>query len=429
MIREMKAVSPEKPIVCGGEHFSGLPEFSMEEAPIDFIVLGEGEEGAVELFAALERGDRELADIDGIWFRNPEGHPTKSENPRNRIRDVDEIPWPAWDLFDVKAYDEHRLISGIKFGMTVPIMATRGCPYQCTYCSSERMWTPRWYPRNPEDVVSEIEHWHDVYGADNFPFHDLTVFIKKDWILAFCKALDRRPFARKIHWQMPSGTRIEVIDEEVAYWLRRTNGVSLSYAPESGSEQTRKRIKKRMTDESLIRAVKAAVKHRLNVAAFFIAGFPEDEAKDLKLTVKLARRLAWYGITDLAFGFFFPIPNTELYWQLKNEGRIELNDDFLLTPIFANEARIVEENNYSYHLSARQLTRWRYWTLLNFYAISYSTRPWRLVTTVCNALVGKETRKMETFLVDIRRKIRVSAKAWLTRRGRKKGTTEKHLPA
>jgi radical SAM superfamily enzyme YgiQ (UPF0313 family) len=424
IIRSIKQACPDKPIVCGGEHFTGLPEYSMEQSPIDYIVLGEGEEGATELFAAIQNGagPENFAGIAGIWYRDADGKPTKSLQARERKKNVDELPWPAWDLFDVKAYDERRLVTGIHFGMTVPIMATRGCPYQCTYCSSANMWTTRWYARDPKDVCDEIEHWHETYGANNFPFHDLTAIIKKDWILSFCKEMYSRPFHRDIIWQLPSGTRVEVIDDEVAAWLAKTNGKSLNYAPESGSAETRKRVKKMMKEESLIRAVKAAAKHRLNVAAFFIAGFPEDTTADLKQTVRLARRLAWYGITDMAFGFFFPIPNTELYEQLKKEGRIELNDDFLLTPIFANEAKVSEVNNYSYHLTAKQLTRWRYWTLLNFYAVSYGTRPWRLVTTIWNSLIGKETRKMETFLIDIRRKVRVTVKGWVTGRKRKEGT-------
>jgi radical SAM superfamily enzyme YgiQ (UPF0313 family) len=281
------------------------------------------------------------------------------------------------------------------------------------------MWTTKWYARDPKNVVDEIEHWHQVYGADNFPFQDLTAIIKKDWIVAFCKELSTRAICNTITWQLPSGTRVEVIDDEVAYWLDRTNGRSLNYAPESGSVETRKRIKKQLKEESLIRAVKAGVKHKLNISAFFVAGFPEDTAADLKQTVRLARKLAWLGITDMAFGFFFPIPNTELYWQLKKDGRIkELDDDFLLTPIYANEAKVEDRNNYSYTLTSKQLTRWRYWTLLNFYAVSFGTRPWRLVTTLWNSLIGRETRKMETYLIDVRRKVRVAVKAWLT--GKKK---------
>lgn len=408
ILQKMRARFPDKPIVCGGEHFTGLPEHSMNEAPIDYIVVGEGEEGAVEVFGALERGESDWDRVAGIWYRDADGAPRKSPVSRARNRAVDDIPWPAWDLFDVEGYNERKLVTGIHYGMTVPIFATRGCPYQCTYCSSPQMWTTRWYARDPKLVVDEMEHWHERFGANNFPFHDLTAILKKDWVIQFCTELASRPFIEKICWQLPSGTRVEVIDDEVAMWLRKTNGVSLNYAPESGSQETRKRIKKMMKDESLFRAVKAAVRHRLNVSAFFVAGFPDDTVGDLRQTVKLARKLAFLGITDMAFGFFFPIPNTKLYDELVESGRIELSDDFLLTPIFANEAKVNEVNNYSKHLSAAQLTRWRYWTLLNFYAVSFATRPWRLVSTLWNSMTGRETRKLETYLIDVRRKVRVT---------------------
>ena len=213
IIQKIKARYPDKPIVCGGEHFTGLPDFSMEESPIDFIVLGEGEEGAVEVFDAIERGVTDFSQIAGLWFLDPDGKPIKSLAERARNKSVDEIPWPAWDLFNIKAYDERRLITGIHYGMTVPILATRGCPYQCTYCSNPNMWGTKWYARDPVDVVDELEHWHKTYGASNFPFHDLTAILKKDWIVDFCKELHSRPFHNEIIWQLPSGTRVEVIDD------------------------------------------------------------------------------------------------------------------------------------------------------------------------------------------------------------------------
>ncbi len=415
-IQLVKQRFPDKPIICGGEHFNGLPAYSMAQAPIDFVVLGEGEEGAVEVFGALQSGYTGYENIAGIWYRDAAGQPAKSIKTRERKKNVDELPWPAWDLFDIKAYDEKRLVTGIHFGMTVPIMATRGCPYQCTYCSSPGMWTTHWYARDPKDVVDEIGHGHKTYGAVNFPFHDLTAIVKKEWILNFCRELATRDFCGKITWQLPSGTRCEVVDDEVAEWLHKTNGRSLNFAPESGSAETRKRIKKMLKEESLIRAVKAAAKWKLNASAFFVMGFPEDTTKDLRETVRLARKLAWLGITDMAYGYFFPIPNTELFRQLEKEGRVRLDDDFLLTPIFANEGHVTDEHNYSHHLTSRQMTRWRWWTLLNFYAVSFGVRPWRLVSTIWNSLIGKETRKMETFLIDIRRKIRVTLKAWISGR-------------
>ena len=85
--------------------------------------------------------------------------------------------------------------------------------------------------------------------------------------------------------------------------------------------------------------------------------------------------------------------------------------DNVTAVLFANEARVSDANNYSYSLTSGQLTRWRYWTLLNFYAVSYGLRPWRLLKTVWNALRGRETSKMETYLVDVRRKVRVTLRA------------------
>jgi radical SAM superfamily enzyme YgiQ (UPF0313 family) len=77
-------------------------------------------------------------------------------NPRaERTREVDRLPWPAWELFDLDVYDAHDFVDGIKFGKTVPILATRGCPYQCTYCSSPQMWTTRWYARDPASVADD----------------------------------------------------------------------------------------------------------------------------------------------------------------------------------------------------------------------------------------------------------------------------------
>ena len=93
--------------------------------------------------------------IPGVAFRTEAGE-VQTNPRRDRIKNVDEIPWPAWEYFDVEAYSSNRLVSGIYYGKTVPILATRGCPYQCTYCSSPGMWTTRWYARTPQQVADEI---------------------------------------------------------------------------------------------------------------------------------------------------------------------------------------------------------------------------------------------------------------------------------
>jgi len=404
LLHRLKEAFPHVPLVCGGEHFTAVPELSMEQAPIDYVVLGEGEETAVALFRALELDVGGAAVIPGICYRDADGALRRNDR-RDRIKNIDEIPWPAWDLFDVEAYSANRLVTGIYYGKTVPILATRGCPYQCTYCSSPNMWTTRWYARSPQDVADEIEHYHRVHGAQNFPFQDLTAILKRNWVVEFCDEIVRRNL--KITWQLPAGTRSEIIDDEVAAMLVKSGCRSLNFAPESGSERTRKHMKKMLTDEKLFRAVKAAVRNGLNVGCFFVLAYPTDEKEDMKATVRLARKLGRMGVDDVSAGFFFPLPATEIVRELEKEGKIRIDDDFLKLPIYVHNKFLSEERKYNEHFTAKQLTKWKYWVVLNFYLTSAVFRPGRVFKTIWNALRGRETSKMESFLHETLRKFRI----------------------
>ena len=404
ILRAIRAARPDVILVGGGEHFTGLPEYSMEQAPVDFIVMGEGEEAAVELMDALASGRTDYENIPGLAWRQ-DGR--VRVNPRRaRHKNVDEIAWPAWHLFDVKGYDEQELVNGIHKGLTIPILATRGCPYQCTYCSSPSMWTQRWLPRNPVDVADEIEHYVRTYGATNFPFQDLTAIIRKDWIVTFCQELIRRRL--NVVWQFPSGTRCEAIDDEVAPLLHESGGRHLAFAPESGSERTRGLIKKKMTTPALLAAVRASVRAKLNVTAFFVLGFPHDTREDIRGTVRLARRLAIEGIDDINMSFFFPIPNTELYHQLVGSGRIQLTDGFFMAPITSVDVTLRAEDNYCEALSARQLTLLKYWVFLNFYTVSFLVRPSRIVRLLSCLVTSREDSKLEAFVQELKRRLRIA---------------------
>ncbi len=406
LIQAIRRALPDITIVCGGEHFTAVPELSMEQAPIDYLVLGEGEETAVALFRALELGLDHTV-IPGIMYRAEDG--TLQQNPRrDRIKTVDEIPWPAWEFFDVEAYSSNRLVSGIYYGKTVPILATRGCPYQCTYCSSPNMWTTRWYARTPKDVLDEIQHYHDKYGATNFPFQDLTAILKRDWVVEFCREVENRGL--KINWQLPAGTRSEVIDEEVARLLVRSGCRSLNFAPESGSERTRKHMKKMLTDEKLFRAVRASVKAGLNVGAFFVLAYPTDEEEDMRASVELAARLGKAGIDDVSAGFFFPLPNTEITRQLEKEGKVVYDDAFLKLPIYVHNTFLSEDRKYNENFTAKELTRWKYRVVRAFYVRSLLLRPTRWFRIGWNFLRGRETSKMESFLQETMRKLRLKRK-------------------
>ncbi len=403
LIHRIRERFPTVPIVCGGEHFTATAAHSMDEAPIDYIVMGEGEETALALFRALEM-KLDTSVIPGIAYRGADGGLVQNER-RDRIRNIDELPWPAWQLFDVAAYDAHKFVTGIHYGRTVPILATRGCPYQCTYCSSPGMWTTRWYARTPTDVADEIEFYFHHFGASNFPFQDLTAILKRDWVVEFAGEIMQRGL--RITWQLPAGTRSEIIDDEVARLLVESGCRSINFAPESGSERTRKHMKKMLTDKKLFRAVDAAVKNGLNVGCFLVLGYPTDEKQDMRATTRMIRRLARAGVDDVSAGFFFPLPNTEITRELEQRGKVTLDDDFLKLPVFVHNRYMSDARNYCDHLSARQMTRWKYWIVANFYATSFVCHPGRVFRIFWNFLRGRETSKMESFLHETARKFKL----------------------
>jgi radical SAM superfamily enzyme YgiQ (UPF0313 family) len=398
LLQLIKKKYPDKPLVCGGEHFNGLSELSMKTAPIDYIVRGEGEEGAVQLCAAIQRkieGETfDPSDIPGIVWRN--GENVVINEPRARIKSVDTIQWPAWHLFDLKTYNEHGMKTGTDYGFMVPSLATRGCPYSCTFCSSPGMWTPRWYPRTPKLVVDEIEYYIETYNANTFPFQDHTSIVKKDWIVSFCREIINRGLT--ISWQFPSGTRCEAIDDEVAGLLNQAGCRAMSFAPESGSEETRRLIKKNMKKSSLFSAIDASVRHGLGITIYIVLGFPHDTDKMVRKNLKFARELAIRGVEDIGMSFFFPIPSADLYNYLVEKGRLETTDEDLLAPLMATDWYLSKQNNFSEHIPAWRLTLYKYLILINFYPISFLMHPRRIVRTIKNVLIHKEESKLEVFL-------------------------------
>lgn len=317
----IKQRRPELPVVLGGEHITAMPEFSLATSQADILVLGEGEETIVELAEALDTG-RPLAEIDGLAFRDHSQ--IRVNKRRKRLSEVDSLALPAWDLIDLKTYHEHRYEGCMYSAMlSVPVLATRGCPYQCTFCSSPNMWTPRWTPRDPIKVVDEIEGYIHKYGAGNFPLQDLTAIIQKSWIVTFCNELLRRNL--KVVWQLPVGTRVEAVDEEVCELLHKSGMINMAFAPESGSETTRKLIKKKMRTDNFFDSLRAAVKAKLNVMAYLVVGFPHDTREHVMENMEFLDRLAAEGLTDVGVGFFMALPGSEMFYSLYDAGKIRID--------------------------------------------------------------------------------------------------------
>lgn len=369
LVELLKRARPDVQVVLGGEHITAMPEFCLATSRADFVVLGEGEETIVELLEAIDLGGP-FEDVAGIGWRDGDHVTVNARRVRNR--DVDAIPYPAWRHFAYQVYSDHHYIAAMDtHRLNLPLLATRGCPYQCSFCSSPNTWTPQWLPRDPVKVVDEIEHHVKTYGASSFPFQDLTAVIRRDWIVSFCSEVIRRGL--DIRWQMPSGTRAEAVDAEVAELMKRSGMVSLAYAPESGSEETRKLIKKRMTTDDLMASIRASSAAGLNVAVFTVIGFPHDTPERLRENLDFVRRIRALGVTDLAVGYYFALPATELFDSLYDAGRIRLDATYFGHILQGGD--LIPSVSHCENLGRLGLMRWKFQMYATFYSARDETKP------------------------------------------------------
>lgn len=380
IILAISAKFPGVPIILGGEHATAAGEYVLRSCPaVTHAALGEGEDTIVDYAEWLE-GKKKLEDVGGLQYLGPGGElVTNPERPR--IRAVDEIPWPAWELFNLEPYFAAGEGHGVERGRSMPILATRGCPYQCTFCSNPAMWTTRYVMREVSDVLDEIEHYLVKYRAKNIDFYDLTAIIKKDWILKFCAEVKRRGL--KFTWQLPSGTRSEALDREVLAQMAGTGCMNMTYAPESGSMRTLVDIKKKIALPRLIDSIRGALAAGIFVKCNLIIGFPKETRWDVYQTLWLAVKFAWIGVDDTGLYVFSPYPGSELYRYLIKTGAIKTMDRAYFESLMSF-MNLKAEHAYCEGIGARELAWYRVIGMGLVYALSYLLHPGRAWRTVKN---------------------------------------------
>lgn len=373
-INRIRRAFPHAKIVVGGEHPTAMPEYTLRDCPaIDFLVTGEGELTMLELVYRLRSG-KSVHDINGVASMVGGEFLQNSLSPR--LADVKEMPRPAWHLIDVPDYFQPNFTMGIGHGRNMAMLATRGCPYQCTFCSNPVMWTTRYVMRPVKDVVDEIAYNIEKYAANSIDFYDLTAIVKREWILEFIAELK----CRHVHiaWQLPSGTRSESLDEEVIRGLAETGCEFLVYAPESGSQYTLDMIKKRVNLKNLEKSIRTALEHKIIVKVNFIIGFPFEHRSDILKTLFFVWKLALMKADDCNISTFSPYPGSELFDELNRENAFgKINDEYfegLITQFDFTVAKTVCR-----YVGPLEILTYRVLGMGIFYLLSYLRSPSRLL--------------------------------------------------
>jgi radical SAM superfamily enzyme YgiQ (UPF0313 family) len=383
-------------MLAGGEQVTALPKYSLLNSSLNAIVMGEGEKIFPVLINAARQG-KSFSDINGIAFYDLI---TDSiiVNPReDRIKDLDSIPWPDWSSIPIENYIDADLQNGVNRGRSMPIISSRGCPFKCTFCSNSGMWNGKFKVRDPYDVVSEMKTYIDKYRVENFNFQDLTAFVDKKKVMILAQEIIRQKL--NITWQLPSGTRIESFDDEVAKAVYESGCRNIAFAPESASPEILKSVKKQVNLDHMEKAIKIAVANKINLSCFIVVGFPLESTETLKLTLKYVRNLARLGITDIGVSQFVPYPGSELFSELQKSGIIELNNDYLLSTM---NFYLKGNHSFARDLSPEEIYRWQLRLLVNFYFTSFLFFPIKTIKNILNALFfKKEETRYAKFITDV----------------------------
>jgi len=249
------------------------------------------------------------------------------------IEDLDSLPFPAWDLFPMEKYFTDPR-TAVKTGKSeMQILGTRGCPNQCTFCSSknEKHQGTRYRMRSPSRIVDEIVYINERYGTEVFGFSDLAFPLVKSHAEEFCNELIRRKVNKKIRWV--SECRVKSLDAGLLTLMKRSGCVRVCFGIESGNDNILHSIKKNFTTEDIRRAVELVRKGGIDVDGMFMIGLPGETENMIKETIAFAVDIK---VRYAIFNIFAPYPGCELWDSLMKEAKIKFDSwaDFVSYPSF-----------------------------------------------------------------------------------------------
>lgn len=325
VVKAAKKALPDTLTLVGGPHVTALPEQTLNESPeVDIVVRGEGERTMLELANLVSKGDlKNLDKIDGVTFRK-NGQIVQTNN-RAFIENLDELPHPAYKHFQLEKYR----MEGKNY---LPIITSRGCPFECTFCLASSMCGTRFRTRSPKKVLDELEWMRDVHHADIFALYDDTFTFDKKRANAICDEMKARKF--DLPWDCR--TRVDQITTEILTKLRNANCQLVHFGVESGNQKMLDAMKKHTTVEKNAWAIKLSKEVGISVAISVVVGYPGETPEMLKETFDFIKK------TKPDFVYVcqaIPYPGTELLEILRNlnwEVSTDWNKFDEQSPVFKN---------------------------------------------------------------------------------------------
>jgi anaerobic magnesium-protoporphyrin IX monomethyl ester cyclase len=285
------------------------------EIGADYVITGEAEERGIRVLEALQDGapKESISNISGIGFR-VQGV-THYTPPTGMTRNLDELPFPAWDLFPLQNYWRLEYAHGpFETSRYLPILTSRGCPYPCKFCVIPETNDVRWRARSAKNVVDEMEEFFQKLNVREFHVEDVDPTVNDKRTREICNELIRRKF--KPVWKISAGTKVETMRDETTIELMAKAGCNyISISPESGSPRLLKMMRKPFNLEHAVRLVKKMDEVGIYSQACFVLGYPDENDEDRQKTWEMVRDLTKVGVDEIALFIVTPVPGSAIYDQ------------------------------------------------------------------------------------------------------------------
>ncbi|MEM0475525.1 MAG: radical SAM protein [Candidatus Norongarragalinales archaeon] len=302
---DVKKAAPETQIFFGGPHASLFPQKVLECSSVDAVVIGEGEVTCAEYLSALAAG-KPLEGVKGIAFKkNNEEGKVRVNEPRPYMNNLDELRFPARELLKIREYPEYKMSVSLKTPSTT-MCTSRGCPYNCLYCSSPTIWGRSWRGMSGKRVTDEIEFLTEKYGVKSIKFHEDHFTFNKQRVLDICREIRERGI--EIEWQCES--RVNNIDAERLKAMRDAGCKIVWYGIESGTQKILDFYRKGTTLEQVKNAVRLTNEAGIEAMGSFILGAPIETREEMEETIRFGLALE---LKEVYFNVLLAIPGTDLY--------------------------------------------------------------------------------------------------------------------
>lgn len=370
-----KRVDPAIITVLGGPHVTFLAEETLRTQPaVDFIVRGEGDHTIVNLVRCLQKSD-DPTTVQGIAFRRDDQVVQTSQPP---AVDVRTLPPPAYHLLPMQAYHFEMMRN------FTTLLASRGCPYRCTFCAEWPFWGPGWRPRHPEAVVEEMEWLHLRYGRESFWFGDDCFNVDGDHMRVIAEGILERGL--EIAWFYQGRADLVIKHKDVLPLMRRSGNLMVQIGIESSTDEELQDFQKHLTTDQVKEAIELLRQNDIVSQGIIIVGTRKETARSIEHKLRFAK---WLDVDFPIFTAFTPFPGTAIYERARAEGLLEDPPDwdkydmahFLIVPERMSRKELLSWYHWcywSYYLDPIKLARglfarghwkrhiWRHMTRFNF---------------------------------------------------------------